>query len=237
MKGIICALKEEAALITADMKYVKKETVSGMEFTKGKLDGVEIVVAVCGVGKVFAAMCAQTMIIKYAPELIINTGVAGAISSSLRCKDIIVARNVVQHDVDTTAFGDPLGMISGINKTNFQCDKKSVEKLFALNEELGLYGRKNQKIVVIASGDQFITDSAKKEHLKTWFGAIACDMESGAVGQVCYVNKVPFCVIRAISDSANNNSPEDYKEFLQDAANNAATLVKAFITSKDESEE
>lgn len=226
MKGIICALKEEANNIISDMKYVKKTTVSGIEFTRGKLNGVEVVVAVSGVGKVFAAICTQTMIMKYSPELIINTGVAGSVAPKIHCGDILVARNVVQHDVDTTALGDPLGMISGINKTNFKCDDPTVDAILALFEQMEI---KIHKRVVIATGDQFIASKEKRDHLRVWFGAAACDMESGAIAQVCYVNKVPFVVIRAISDEANGKSPVDYPTFMKSAADNAAKIVKAYI--------
>lgn len=225
MNGIICALSAEAELIKAKMKYARKTTVSGIEFTKGKLDSKDTVIAVCGVGKVAAAVCTQTMIMKYKPDFIINTGVGGSLRSSLHCGDIAIATSVVQHDMDTTALGDPLGLISGINKTNFACSASHVEKLLALAEEKGLRFKKG----VIASGDTFIADKEKKTFLKLWFNAISCDMESGAVGHVCYLNNVPFCIIRAISDEANGNASMDYPTFMKKAADTAAEFVCEFL--------
>lgn len=225
MKGIICALEKEAEFLTQDMKYVKKETVGGIKFTKGKLNGIDTVVAICGVGKVAAAMCAQTMILKYSPEYIINCGVAGTLTSSLHCGDIAVAKNVVQHDIDTSALGDPIGMISGINKTNIKCQRDLYVPLREKAEQLGF----KMQCGVIASGDQFIAKKDKRKFLRAWFGAIACDMETAAIGQVCYINGVDFCAVRAISDEANGKSSIDYPTFLETAACNAAKVVKEFI--------
>ena len=129
MTGIIGAMKIEVETIKALMENKKSEVISGVEYIAGTLHGKEIVIAVCGIGKVAAAMCAQTMILKYAPERIINTGVGGSLSEKLAIGDIAVAESLVQHDMDTSPLGDPIGHISGINIVNIPCDEKVVDTL------------------------------------------------------------------------------------------------------------
>lgn len=115
MTGIIGAMKIEIEALNAQMENRQTKTVSGIEFTSGTLCGREVVTAVCGIGKVFAAMCAQTMILLYSPDRIINTGVAGSLSMKLNIGDIAVSDFVVEHDMDTSPLGDPVGMISGLS--------------------------------------------------------------------------------------------------------------------------
>ena len=131
MIGFIGAMQIELDGIRALMTEKQSVTVSGVEYVTGKLGKNEIVTAVCGVGKVFAAVCAQTMILKFAPTLVINTGVAGGIASGLGIGDVVVAENVCQHDMDTSPIGDPVGLISGINKIYFETDKKASDALAA----------------------------------------------------------------------------------------------------------
>lgn len=226
MIGIIGAMRIEVETIKSLMENKQTRTVSGVEYVSGTLHGKEIVVAVCGIGKVAAAMCAQTMILKYSPEAIINTGVGGSLSEKLNICDVAIAESLVQHDMDTSPLGDPVGLISGINIINIPCDAAVVDKLEKCVEALG-----NIKAVrgVIASGDQFIADSAKKDYIKSNFDAIVCEMEGASIAQVCYTNGVPFGVVRAVSDCADGSSHMDYGEFLPVAAANAAKLIELFV--------
>lgn len=225
MTGIICALQYEAELLISKIDNRQENTVSGITFTSGEINGKKIVVAVCGVGKVFAAICAQTMILKYHPELVINTGVAGAVHKSLCCGDITVAESVVQHDMDTSPLGDPKGMISGINKIFFECAaQKDIIAGIAKNENINVLQG------VIASGDQFVASTEKKDFIESDFNAVACDMEAAAIGHTCYINAVPFCIIRAISDSADGKAHLDYPTFSKIAANNAADIICKFLS-------
>jgi len=123
MIGIIGAMQTEVELLISKIEGAEKSTVSGIDFYSGKMENKDVVVAKCGIGKVFAALCAQTMILKYGVELIINTGVGGAISDSLEIGDIAVSSAVVQHDMDTSAIGDPVGLISGINVIEIEADQ------------------------------------------------------------------------------------------------------------------
>lgn len=226
MVGIIGAMHIEVETIKSLMENKSSETVSGVEYVKGTLHGKEIVIAVCGIGKVAAAMCTQTMILKYAPDCVINTGVGGSLSTKLAIGDIAVAESLVQHDMDTSALGDPIGLISGINIVNIPADEKVVSIL-----EKGIETLENIKAVkgVIASGDQFIASSEKKKFLTENFNAIVCEMEGASIAQVCYTNGVPFGVVRAVSDCADGSSHMEYKEFLPIAAANAAKLIEYFV--------
>ena len=226
MIGIIGAMQTEVEFLISNIDNAKCETVSGIDFYSGKLCGKEVVVARCGIGKVFAAMCAQTMIVKYGVERLINTGVGGAISNELNITDIAVSNFVVQHDMDTSALGDPVGLISGINVVDIAADEKMISELCSAAEKKGaryLVGK-------IASGDLFVSGAEKKKYIEDTFGAIVCEMEGAAIGQVCYVNKIPFCVIRAVSDKADGSSSMDYMSFVAVAAKKNAEIVLEYLS-------
>lgn len=219
--GIIAAMKIEAELIEAAMTDIVRETCGSIEYCLGKIGNTDIVLAVCGIGKVFAAICAQTMIVKYAPDAVINTGVGGTLTKKLSVGDVAVSSAMVQHDMDTSALGDPVGLISGINIVEIPADEALAEKISAIVRGMGINTVKG----TIATGDQFIGKQETKDRIVNTFGAIACEMEGAAIGQVCYVNKVPFAVIRAISDDADGGACEDYPTFAKMAAKNSAKAV------------
>ncbi|MBQ7313273.1 MAG: 5'-methylthioadenosine/adenosylhomocysteine nucleosidase [Clostridia bacterium] len=219
--GIIAAMKIEAELIEAAMTDIVRETCGSIEYCLGKIGTTDIVLAVCGIGKVFAAICAQTMIVKYAPDAVINTGVGGTLTKKLSVGDVAVSSAMVQHDMDTSALGDPVGLISGINIVEIPADAALAEKISAIVKSMGI----NTVTGTIATGDQFIGNQETKNRIVDTFGAIACEMEGAAIGQVCYVNKVPFAVIRAISDDADGGACEDYPTFAKMAAKNSAKAV------------
>ena len=225
MIGIIAAMNVEMDGLRAHMESPASETVSGVTFVRGIIEGREVVTAVCGIGKVFAALCAQTMILRYAPEAIINTGVAGTLTDELSIGNLAVSACVVQHDMDTSAIGDPVGLISGINMVEIPADKALTERLCAAAETVGV----KTLTGCIASGDQFVASPGRKTFITDTFSAIACEMEGAAIGQVCYVNGVPFCVLRAISDSADGSSHMDYPVFAQMAAEQSVRLLLAFL--------
>ena len=225
MIGIIAAMNVEMDGLRAHMENPVSETVSGVEFVRGTVEGREVVTAVCGIGKVFAALCAQTMILHYQPRCIINTGVAGTLTDALTIGSIAVSSAVVQHDMDTSPLGDPIGLISGINKVELPADRLLSGQLSACAKVMGI----KTATGVIASGDQFVASAERKAFIVEHFKAIACEMEGAAVGQVCYVNKVPFCVLRAISDSADGSSHMDYPTFVQMAAEQSVALLRRFI--------
>ena len=227
MIGIIAAMKAEIESVKREMTEKAVETVSGIEFVSGKFMGKDVVVAQCGIGKVFAAICTQTMILKYHPDIIVNTGVGGTLTTELSVGDIAVSTDVVQHDMDTSPLGDPVGLVSGINIVHFPAAEGVVDMISSCARELGINNRKG----TIASGDQFIASSEKKDYIKKNFNAIACEMEGAAIGHVCYVNNVPFAVVRAISDSADDSSGMDYGEFLMLAAERSFGVIARFVAN------
>jgi len=223
--GIICAIPLEMEGLRALMTETEVETVSGIEFVRGMIGNSPVVTAVCGVGKVFAALCTQTMILRYAPTRVINTGVAGSLSPALTIGNIAVASDVVQHDMDTSPLGDPVGLLSGINVVHVPADP-------ALCEALSDCARACELTVqsgTIATGDQFIASPEKKTYIRDTFGAIACEMEGGAVGHVCYVNGVPFAILRAISDGGDDAAQMDYPTFARMAAENSVRVLEKFL--------
>ena len=224
--GIVAAMASEIDALKQKLTDVETEEISGILFYKGKYQKVDVVCAMCGIGKVFAAMCVQTMILKYAPEKILHIGVAGSLSDSLKIGDVAIASSVVQHDMDTTAIGDPPGLISGINIINMPCSEQMVSSIQQCAEQSGIH----YETGVIASGDCFLNDRARKETIVKNFHAIACEMEGGSTGQVCYVNGVDFCVIRAISDNGDENSGTDYKDSLVRASNASIQLTEAYLS-------
>lgn len=226
MIGIIAAMNVEMDSLRSHMEHTDTEVISGIRFVRGTLDGRDVVTAVCGIGKVFAALCAQTMILRYQPQAIINTGVAGTLTDALSVGAIAVSTAVVQHDMDTSPLGDPPGLISGINKIELPADRLLAGQLSACAKVMGI----KTATGVIASGDQFIASAERKAEIVSRFGAIACEMEGAAVGQTCYVNKVPFCVLRAISDSADGSSHMDYPAFVQMAAGQSVALLRRFLS-------
>lgn len=227
MIGIIGAMKTETDALIAAMEGREEKTYSGITYTSGKLAGQSVVVATCGIGKVFAAICAQTMILEYAPTLIINTGVGGTLTSALGIGDIAIADRLVQHDMDTSPLGDPVGLVSGINRIYFNADAATVAAFAKAVDKVG--GR--SLVGCIASGDQFIADRAKKDFIRDTFGAVACEMEGAAIAHVATVNKTPFAVLRAISDSADGGASEDYPAFVARAAARSVAVLTQFLSN------
>ena len=223
--GIIGAMDAEVIGLIKKLEGRKSETVGAIEFYTGKLLGKDVVIARCGVGKVFAAICAEAMIIKYAPSLIINTGVAGGLDPTLKCADIVVAEKLCQHDMDTSALGDEKGLISGINKVYFESDTDAVDAVMLSGYELSITVKKG----VIATGDKFVADDAERNRIISDFGASACEMEGGAIAHTAFVNNTPFVVIRAISDGANDDSAMDFPTFLAVAAKKSEAITLALV--------
>lgn len=221
--GIIGAMDIEVDALIGSMTCKEEKIISSVKFVKGKLLDKNVVIAKCGIGKVFAAICAQTMILEYSPSVIINTGVAGSLEKGFNVLDVAVAKSVVQHDMDTSAIGDPKGLISGINVIYIDTCKNvsSALKTASLNVKC------NVKEGVIASGDKFIANPQEKASINSEFGAIACEMEGASIGHVCYVNKVPFGILRTISDG--DGAEMDYMTFAPKAAMQATEIVKEFI--------
>ena len=236
MIGIIGALDIEILGIKGLMTDIEEKTVSKITFYKGKINGKDCVLAQCGVGKVNSAMCAQTMILLYRPSQIINTGVAGAVDNRLHIGDIVVSETVVQHDNRNVldegqeSFMDfPRGLIQFSDEliTEIHADKALTQTL--LEECQKDLPNVNVYYGVIASGDQFISGKTARLDIGTTFHALCCEMEGASIGQVCYRNNVPFAVVRAISDTIDDNDYMDFEKFKYMAADEMLKVLKAFF--------
>ncbi len=223
MIGIIGAMDIEMDYIKSILSDVKITNVSGVDFVTGTAYGKEVVAAKCGIGKVYAALCAEAMILTYRPDVIVNTGVAGSLGKNLRVLDVVVADKTCQHDMDTSPLGDPKGLISGVNKIFFECNERVLDALLKAATESGV----NAVTGTIATGDCFVADSKLKEDIRETFGAVACEMEGGSIGQVCYLNNIPCGILRAISDGEGGEC--DYEVFARQAADNAGHIIENFI--------
>ena len=229
MIGIICAMREELEEILIFTKQTTEETYGNFKFTRGNIFGSECVLAFCGVGKVHAAMCTQTLIMKYNPDFIINVGVAGGIDPEIKIGDIAVANGVVQHDFDISSFPNrKKGEIAGIDLVEIKTTKWITDKILLCSSNINPI---QVHTGTILSGDQFMCSPQRLTELKNEFGGIACEMEAGSIGQVCYVNKKEFGIIRSISDHANNSSNVDFDKFIKTSSKNAANILSSFIKS------
>ena len=230
MIGIIGAMSVEVEDLKSKITDSKSEIISGTEYVSGKLCGKDVVIAQCGIGKVFAALCANTMILKYGVSTIINTGVAGTLISCLSILDFAVSSAVVQHDMDTTAVGDAPGLISGINVVEIPASERLSRLAVDCAIDQGVACARG----IIASGDQFISNVERKDYIRTTFGAIACEMEGAAIGHACYLAGVEFVVIRCISDSATGDAEMEYPEMVSRAAVQSCALVLSMLGAMEE---
>ena len=225
--GIIGAMELEVETLKAKMDVKNTTTKAKMEFFEGTLNGVDVVVVRSGVGKVNASMCAQILADIFKVTNIINTGVAGSLDASIDIGDIVVSTDVCQHDMDATGFGYPLGEIPQLGMLSFPADEKmaSLAKSVCekVNSEIKTFSGR------IVSGDQFICDKTVKEKIVSNFHGLCTEMEGAAIGQAAYLNGIPFVILRAISDKADNSAEVDYPTFERKAAEHCAKLVEEFI--------
>jgi adenosylhomocysteine nucleosidase len=224
--GIIGAMSEEVEILKNDMKIDRKETKAMMEFFSGILWGKQVVVVTCGIGKVNAAVCTQILVDDFKVNKIINVGVAGGIGENIYPGDVVIADNLVQHDMDTSAFGDKIGQIPRIDTFDFKCDETLVNIAKAACENVKDY---NTFVGRIVTGDQFIASIDKIRWLSSEFTALACEMEGGSIAHVAYLNSIPFVVIRSISDNANNGAHMDFEKFTPIAVKNSINILKNML--------
>ncbi len=227
MIGIIGAMESEITTLVGALEGAVSEVITGITYSRGSLDGQEVVIARAGIGKVNAALSAQTMILHYAPTLILNTGVAGAVADGLTVMDAVIADAYVEHDMDTTPVGDPVGLVSvgGVNMVEMPTDPAACAVLREASEAAGLrtFGG------IVATGDQFIATVAQKERLRTHFSAVAAEMEGGAIAHACLAAGVRFASLRVLSDNADGDAGVDYPTFVTAAAAKSASVVRTFL--------
>ncbi len=225
--GIIGAMEEEINNILEDMNVLTTKNALGLDFYLGKLNDSahNIVLVRSGIGKVNAALCAQVLIDLFAVDAVINVGVAGAIDRRVKIGDIVISTDAVHHDFDTTALGDEPGVISRMESSVFRADDALISAAERAVEAIGFPVHKGR----IASGDQFVSDPEQKDRIGRLFAPLCCEMEGAAIAHACYLNMVPFVIIRAISDNAEEGSNVNYERFFRESAVIAGRIIKTMI--------
>lgn len=225
--GIIVAMDEEREAIEEIMSDVEEVTIYNLSFLKGKIRGKNCVLVKCGVGKVNAARTTQIMIDNFKIKYVINLGAGGSVNGMLNIGDVVIGKHVLQHDFDITAFDHSKGYITGVGDKVI-CDRDLVEKFDNLMENLPERNY-NIKIGIIATGDIFCTDVSMKDKIRAKFDADVVDMECAAIAQTCYLDDVPFIVVRSISDTPNGNNASTFDENLKLASRRCANILREFL--------
>jgi adenosylhomocysteine nucleosidase len=227
MIGIIGAMEEEVVQLKAKLSESKVAIKASMEFNQGKLLGKDVVIVRSGIGKVNAAICAQILVDDYKVDVIINTGIAGSLSNEINIGDIVLSTDALQHDVDAVAFGYLKGVIPRMETSIFKAEESLVTlakfTCESVNPDIRCFAGR------VVSGDQFIADQLIKEQLVACFDPMCTEMEGAAIAQVAYLNKLPFLIIRAISDKADNSAKMDYPTFEAKAIEHTVKLMNALI--------
>lgn len=225
--GIIGAMDLEVDALKSEMTVTSTSKRASMEFLEGTLNNTKVVIVKSGIGKINAALCAQILIDEFDVTHIINTGVAGSLNADLDIGDILISKDAVHHDMDVTIFGYKLGEVPQMGIREFPADEKMIEVAMATCKEV------NPDINVregrVASGDQFISSKEKKQFIIDNFDGDCAEMEGASIAQAAYLNNIPFVIIRAISDKADDSAEMDYPTFEKAAAKHSANLVKHMI--------
>ncbi len=225
--GIIVAMEEELEAVLNIMNNIEQKEIYGISVQIGKIEQKEVAVVKSGVGKVNAARVTQILIDKLNVKSIINLGAAGALSPLLNIGDIVIGEKLIQHDFDITAFDHDKGYITGVGDYIYS-DIELIEKFKKAANNLK---EKDYKIKtgIIATGDIFCTDIEMKNKIYSKFDANCVEMEGAAIAQVCYLDNIPFIVIRSISDSPNGNNEIDFDKFVELASKRCANILKEFF--------
>ena len=227
MIGIIGAMDEEVNAIIEKMTNVESKEKAGMTFNKGTLEGKEAVVVRSGIGKVNAGLCTQILVDDYKIDAVINTGIAGSLKNQIDIGDIVLSSDALYHDMDATGFGYDFGVVPRMESSVFKGDVRLInlakECCERVNPDINVHiGR-------VVSGDQFISDKAKKDWINEHFDGYCTEMEGAAIAHVATLNNIPFLIVRAISDKADNSATMDYGEFEKKAIIHSVNLIMEFV--------
>lgn len=225
--GIIGAMELEVEELKSKMTASQIVKKAGMEFFEGVLSGTNVVIVKSGVGKVNAALCVQILADVFSVTHVINTGVAGSLNAKLDIGDILISKDAIHHDVDATIFGYALGEVPQLGVREFPADDTLINLAQSSCEEVNpdlhtLVGR-------VVSGDQFISSKEVKNHLISDFQGDCAEMEGAAIAHGAYLNQIPFVILRAISDKADDSAEMDYPVFEREAAKHCARLVENMV--------
>ena len=225
--GIIGAMELEVEKLIEAMEQKEEIVYRKRTFYKGKLEGTDVVLARCGVGKVNAALTVQMLVDKFDITDVINTGVAGSLNEKIDIGDIVLATNAVYHDMEAIAFGYERGQVPQMDVFEFPMSKELSDiaetACKKVNSDIKVFkGR-------VASGDQFIADKTVKENIVKWFSPMCVEMEGAAMAHAAYVNDINCLIIRAISDKADDSAEMDYPTFEKKAAVHCANMVREMM--------
>ena len=226
--GIIGAMDLEVETLQSNMQVTRNIKKAGMFFKEGTLNGADVVVVKCGIGKVNAGICVQILADVFQVTHIINTGVAGSLKAEINIGDIVISKDALYHDMDVRVFGYQLGEVPQIGRLSFEADEhmQSLAKEICekVNPEIQVFSGR------VVSGDQFISSKEIKDKLIENFGGFCTEMEGAAIAHSSYLNEIPFVIIRAISDKADDSAEEDYPTFEKKAAEHCAKLVQELVS-------
>lgn len=216
--GIVVATEEERESILSYLKDLNNFKIFDLNFYEGNFENKNIVIVESGIGKVNASRATQILIDNMKVDCIINIGVAAGLYEKLNTGDIVISKNLIQHDFDITAFNHPKGYISNVGDY-IEADEYLIKLFYEEKTNNNVY------IGTIASGDIFITDTNMSKKIKDKFNAYCVEMEGAAIAQTCHLSNIPFVVIRSISDTPNNKNNIDYDLFCKEAANNVSKIL------------
>lgn len=232
--GIIGAMEEEVETLLGLMEEKTETLRAGSRFIDGVLEGLPVTIVECGVGKVNAALCAQILCDCFGVTQLVNTGIAGSLCAELDIGDLVVSQDTMYHDVDAVAFGYPMGKVPGMDVTAFPADETLVGYAFGAAEAVN---PGHTRIGRVASGDQFVASREAKERIVELTKALCTEMEGTAIAQTAYRNGIPFVILRAISDKADDSTTMDYPTFEKLAAHRCAAVTQALARALKEAEE
>ena len=230
--GIIGAMAVEIAALKENMQDIRESTQAGMTFYEGGLEGLKVVLVQCGVGKINAAMCTQILISCYGVTHVVNTGIAGSLCPELDIADLVISADAIHHDFDLRFWGRPVGQVPGLDVVAFPADETLKAAAFAAAEAVN---PGHTKVGRVASGDQFICSKEQKDAIIANTQALCAEMEGASIAHTAYRNGVPFVIIRAISDKADDSAEMDYPTFEALAADRCArvTMTLANMLAKN----
>ncbi len=227
MIGIIGAMEIEVSKLKEAMELRTTEECAGMRFYCGTLCGKDVVIVRSGIGKVNAALCVQILCDRFGVDMVWNTGIAGSLDAKIDIGDIVISKDALQHDVDAVAFGYPKGVIPQMDVSTFVADAKLAELAKTVCEEE--LSELTAHVGRVVSGDQFVADKARKEQIVSDFGGLCTEMEGAAVAQAAHLNGIPFLILRAISDKADDSASMDYPEFERLAVEHMVHLTMSLV--------
>lgn len=225
--GIIGAMDLELEELKSKMQISQVVKKANMDFYEGTLSGANVVIVKCGIGKINAALCVQILADIFSVTHVINTGIAGSLNAKLDIGDILISKDALHHDMDVTIFGYALGEVPQMGFREFQADDNLIQIAKTTCEEVNpdlhvMIGR-------VVSGDQFISSKEVKERLISNFQGDCAEMEGASIAHGAYLNNIPFVIIRAISDKADDSAEMDYPTFERAAAKHSARLVEKMV--------